>query len=39
MKTGLKVGHHVVTIEWTGKVAKGAEKSATKVNIDTITIN
>ncbi|UOY91151.1 S8 family serine peptidase [Ectobacillus sp. JY-23] len=37
-KTGLSNGRHVLTIEWTGKVAKGARKSASNVNIDSITV-
>lgn len=37
-KTGLKAGRHVVTIEWTGKVAKGAKRSANAINLDTIIV-
>ncbi|WP_129727589.1 S8 family serine peptidase [Ectobacillus funiculus] len=38
-KTGLAAGRHVVTIEWTGKAAPGARKSATYINLDTIVVN
>jgi subtilisin family serine protease len=37
-KTGLTSGRHVVTIEWTGKAASGAKKTATNINLDTITV-
>ena len=36
--TGLTKGRHVVTIEWTGKAGSGARKSATNINIDSITV-
>lgn len=37
--TGLSSGKHVVTIEWTGKAAKGASKNATEINLDSIVIH
>lgn len=37
-KKGLKAGRHVVTIEWTGKAAKGAKRSANAINLDTIIV-
>jgi subtilisin family serine protease len=37
-KTGLKEGRHVVVIEWTGKAGSGGRKSATNINLDTITV-
>lgn len=37
-KTGLKAGKHVVTIQWTGKAAKGARKASANINLDTIVV-
>lgn len=37
-KTGLTSKRHVVTIEWTGKAASGAKKTATNINLDSITV-
>ncbi|MEH7402874.1 S8 family serine peptidase [Gottfriedia acidiceleris] len=37
-KTGLSAGRHVLTIEWTGKASAGARKSATEINVDSITV-
>ncbi|MCP1126249.1 S8 family serine peptidase [Bacillus sp. 3103sda1] len=37
-KTGLTSKRHVVIIEWTGKAGPGARKSATNINLDTITV-
>jgi subtilisin family serine protease len=37
-KTGLTAGRHVLKIEWTGKVHTGAKKSASKINVDFITV-
>lgn len=37
-KTGLTAKRHVVIIEWTGKAGSGARKSATNINLDTITV-
>jgi subtilisin family serine protease len=38
-KTGLTAGRHVLKIEWTGKAHTGAKKEATKINVDSITVN
>ncbi|GHH97556.1 S8 family serine peptidase [Neobacillus kokaensis] len=38
-KTGLSAGRHVLKIEWTGKIHSGAKKSATTINVDSITVN
>ncbi|PEQ95953.1 hypothetical protein CN481_03010 [Bacillus sp. AFS006103] len=37
-KTGLTAGRHVLKIEWTGKAHTGAKKTATKINVDSITV-
>lgn len=37
-KTGLIAKRHVITVEWTGKAGSGARKSATNINLDTITV-
>lgn len=37
-KTGLAAGRHVLKIEWTGKIHTGAKPTATKINVDSITV-